>query len=45
MPGPHLAMGAEMDVAGRAAPGFLEFAEMQREAELLLVRQILIAEY
>jgi hypothetical protein len=34
-----------MNATGRTASGFLEIAEMQREAELLLVRQLLVAEY
>jgi hypothetical protein len=32
-------------MAGRAAAGFLQFTKMQREAELLLVRQGLIAKH
>jgi hypothetical protein len=34
-----------MNVAWRAAAGFFEFAEMQREAELLLVGQGLVAKH
>jgi hypothetical protein len=41
---PHLPIGAEVNVTGRTAASLLELAEMQREAELLFVRQRLVAE-
>ena len=40
---PHLPIGAEVNVTGRAAAGLLELAEMQREAELLYVRECWVA--
>jgi hypothetical protein len=42
---PHLPIGAEVNVTGRTAASLLELAEMQREAELLFVRQRLVAEH
>ena len=40
---PHLPIGAEVNVTGHAAAGLLELAEMQREAELLYVRECWVA--
>ena len=42
---PHFPIGAEVNVTGRTAASLLELAEMQREAELLFVRQRLVAEH
>jgi len=42
---PHFPIGTDVDVTPCPAAGFFELAQTQREAELLVVRQRLIAKH